>query len=554
MNFTDFNLPPSKMDKYLKIMIVLETVLLLGAYGIIMQMFNNIEQQKTERSIQQMNYTLSTNIGHTLDTLNTLTKAPISSDTYATVPSLWSYLISPAKREENPYTFEALFVDKYHQMNLLFPQLNAYFIFDPDGKILSYKYNNTRYFLVDDMPEGEWLTSLKESGGVLQIYHQDKLDSIGYTVDARVLYAGRWLYDIYSSQPAAIILAGVNISDICASFESQKLFESQEFYCFDREGTLLFASDGAQDIPLQQILDNRAKAAVDYQINYIEAYQVYSIIATEKKDITGTSFYLKLLFFLLLPIIIIFNLLIAMMITKNVIRSYSKMTEEVYQKTISEKDLNLQMLRSQINPHFLYNILDSMRMAAWNVGYDYLANMCELLAKILRYGVSSPKNLVTVEEEQNHLREYISLINIRYSNIAIHMNIDPSIYHCRMLKLLLQPLVENSVNHGIADHATDGMIQIWGFRKEDTLVFMVTDNGNGMDEKHLQLLRDYLDDKNHAFTSIGLKNIKKRIQLYYGEKYDLTIDSRYGQGTSVTITLPVIFDEEQQGEVYGNDK
>ncbi len=251
---------------------------------------------------------------------------------------------------------------------------------------------------------------------------------------------------------------------------------------------------------------------------------------------------------------IVFNLLITMTITKNVIRSYSKMTEEVYQKTISEKDLNLQMLRSQINPHFLYNILDSMRMAALNVGYDYLANMCELLAKILRYGVSNPKNVVTVEEEQNHLQEYISLISIRYSNIAIHMNIDPSIYHCRMLKLLLQPLVENSVNHGIADHATDGMIQIWGFRKDDTLVFMVADNGNGMDERHLQLLRDYLDDKNNAFTSIGLKNIKKRIQLYYGEKYDLTIDSRYGQGTSVTITLPVIFDEEQHGEVYGNDK
>ncbi len=287
-------------------MIVLETVLLLGAYGIIMHMFNNIERQKTERSIQQMNYTLSTNIGHTLDTLNTLTKAPISSDTYATGPSLWSYLISPAKREEDPSTFEALFVDKYHQMNLLFPQLNAYFIFDPDGKILSYKYNNTRYFLVDDMPE-EWLAPLKESGGVLQIYHQDKLESIGYTVDVKVLYAGRWLYDIYSSQPAAIIVAGVNISDICSSFESQKLFESQEFYCFDKEGTLLFASDGAQDIPLQQILDSREEAAVDYQINYMEEYQVYSIIATEKKDIIGTSFYLKLLFFLLFPIIIIFN-------------------------------------------------------------------------------------------------------------------------------------------------------------------------------------------------------------------------------------------------------
>lgn len=520
-------------------MIALEALLLVGAYGMIMSMFSNIEQQKTERSIQQMNYTLSTNIRHSLDMLDTLTKAPISSDSYAAVPTLWSYLISPAKQEENPYTFEALFIDKYHQMNLLFPQMNAFFIFDPNGKVLSYKYNNMRYYLLDDLSEEDWLASLRQSGGELQFYHQKKLDTIGYTVDANVLYAGRWLYDIYSSQPAATVIVGVNISDIYTSFESQKLFETQEFACFDQEGTLLFASDGMREVALDTILQEE-DPDIAYQINYDKAFKVYSVIATDRKDITATSFYLKLLFFLLIPVIIIFNLLIAIAITKIVIRSYSKMTDEVYQKTISEKDLNLQMLRSQINPHFLYNTLDSMRMAALNVGHDYLANMCELLAKILRYGVSSPNNLVTVAEEQNHLREYIALINLRYTDIVIHMNIDPSILHDKMLKLLLQPLVENSVNHGIADDVENGIIQIWGFQKNDTLSFTVTDNGNGMDEAHLQLLRDYLDDKNNAFESIGLKNIKKRIQLYYGEKYDLTIDSRLGQGTSVTVTLPVI--------------
>ena len=307
---------------------------------------------------------------------------------------------------------------------------------------------------------------------------------------------------------------------------------------------MLFASDGMQEVSLQQILHAEENSEISYQVNYDKTYQIYSVIGTERKDIAGISFYLKLLFFLLIPVIIIFNLIVAMTITKNVVRSYNKMTEEVYQKTISEKDLNLQMLRSQINPHFLYNTLDSMRMAALNVGYEYLASMCELLAKILRYGVSSPKNLVTVEEEQNHLCEYIALINLRYSNIVIQRNIDPSILQYRMLKLLLQPLVENSVNHGIGDDTENGMIQIWGFQREDMLVFMVTDNGNGMDEEHLQLLRDYLDDKNNAFKSIGLKNIKKRIQLYYGEKYNLSIDSRPGQGTSVTVTLPLITDND----------
>lgn len=297
MSISDFHLAPSKMNKYLKVMIALEALLLFGAYGIIMGMFSNIERQKTERSIQQMNYTLTTNIRHTLDMLDTLTKAPISSDSYAAVPTLWSYLISPAKQKENPYKFEALFIDKYHQMNLLFPQMNAFFIFDPHGKVLSYKYNNMKYFMLDDLSEEEWLASLKESGGELQLYQQEKLDSIGYTVDAKVLYAGRWLYDIYSSQPAVIVIIGINISDIYTSFESQKLFETQEFACFDHEGTMLFASDGMQEVSLQQILHAEENSEISYQVNYDKTYQIYSVIGTERKDIAGISFYLKLLFF-----------------------------------------------------------------------------------------------------------------------------------------------------------------------------------------------------------------------------------------------------------------
>jgi two-component system sensor histidine kinase YesM len=228
------------------------------------------------------------------------------------------------------------------------------------------------------------------------------------------------------------------------------------------------------------------------------------------------------------------------MITKKVVKSYSKMTEQYYQKSLTEKDLNLQMLRSQINPHFLYNTLDTMRMTSLNANCPPLATMCELLAKILRYGVSEANKLVTVEEENAHLDEYIRLINLRYTNVSINTNLEPGILSYKILKLLLQPLVENSINHGIIDDTSNGSIQIWGYEKDKNLIFTVSDNGNGMEEERLTLLRDYLEDKNTAFNSIGLKNIKKRIQLYYGKEYDLSIDSRPHQGTTVTIIIPVI--------------
>ena len=543
----DLHLPSPIISKRLRLMLALEVILFLGAYVLITSAFHNLEKQKTEKSIQQQNYTLMTNIQHSFDALDTLTKAPISSDSYAAVPSLWSYLNSPVRRKENPLLFEALLIDKYYQMNLLFPQLNAFFIFDPDGHVLSYKYNNTRYFLLSDLSK-DWVESLRESGGSLQFYNQEKLDSIGYNIQGNVLYTGRWLRNFSSSKPAAIIIAGVDISDITISFQSQRLFSSQEFACFSKDGKVLFCSQNMPSYTLEQILQDKEKLPVDFSVNYNKKHEVYSVIATDKKDITKISSFVEFLLLLLIPVIIFANLFIAAFIIRSVIRSYSKMTQEVYQKRISEKDLNLQMLRSQINPHFLYNTLDSMRMAALNAGYAPLSTMCELLAKILRYGVSNSNNLVTVAEEWNHLSEYISLINLRYSHVVIQGNLSPDIMECKMLKLLLQPLVENSINHGIIDDSSEGCIQIWGYRKDDTLTFTVSDNGNGMDKDRLKLLQDYLEDKNTAFTSIGLKNIKKRIHLYYGKEYELTINSRSGQGTSVTLTLPTITSTQQTND------
>ena len=212
----------------------------------------------------------------------------------------------------------------------------------------------------------------------------------------------------------------------------------------------------------------------------------------------------------------------------------------VYLKDIAERDLELQMLRNQINPHFLYNTLESMRMAAYTEGAHDISQMCLLLADVLRYGVSSPTELVTLKEEIEHLKEYITLQQYRFHYaVKINVMVSQDLYEFLSLKLMFQPLVENALNHGFEGFTGNERIGIFGYQKEGILYFQVTDNGVGMAPEQVEALNGYIRGENEAFTSIGLKNVHRRIELYYGIGYGLTIESQEGRGTSVCIKIPL---------------
>lgn len=541
MKTSDLHIPMPKISKRLKMLLIIEATILFAAYGFIIYSHHHIEQQKAEKSIQQLNYSLLETIQYSINTLDILTKSPLSRPSYAVAPTLWSYLTSPSKITENPWQFESLFINTYHQINLLFPDLNSLFLFSPSGEVLAYKYNNTHYFLLENLDYNTWVKPIRDKGGSISFFTKGELKALGYDINGNVLFAGRQLNNLTSNNPACITIAGLDISDISMAFERHKIFDTQQFACFDSDGKLLFSSKGLNNLSFETIKNqsDTTDNGIYYQVLKDKNFNLYSVIATKQSDIINNYASLSYIF-IFLPVILLSSLLVSIHIIRNVLSSYKKMSDKIYMQSITEKDLNLQMLRSQINPHFLYNTLDTMRMASMNSGYDYLAEMCELLAKILRYGVSDTSNIVTVQQECLHLEEYIRLIRLRYPNIDVHTYIEPSIMHCNIIKLLLQPLVENSVNHGLENSSAQGTIQIWGYKSNKKLIFTVSDNGNGMPEEQLDLLRDYLDDKNTAFKSIGLKNIKKRIQLYYGSEYDLIIESQLYQGTAVTVTLPVI--------------
>lgn len=224
----------------------------------------------------------------------------------------------------------------------------------------------------------------------------------------------------------------------------------------------------------------------------------------------------------------------------------------IYEAQLKEQDIinhqqqiELKMLASQINPHFLYNTLETIRMKAFAEGNSEVANAIKLLGKSMRYVLSSTGTTATsLDKELDHILTYLSIQKLRFQerlNYDIQLrNIKPEDY--RILPLLLQPIVENAIVHGIAEKDGGGhlIVRIRKFTNEENLIFQVFDNGVGLSKEELLVLRKQIAlCPGDTEGSIGLYNINNRIQLYYGKKYGMVIHSKKNYGTLVTISLPL---------------
>lgn len=226
------------------------------------------------------------------------------------------------------------------------------------------------------------------------------------------------------------------------------------------------------------------------------------------------------------------------------ITKINNLINEVYVEKINQSQLELQMLQAQINPHFLYNTLESISMMAVINNDETTSDMAANLGAILRYGISNYDEEVSLGDEILNLEKYIELQEIRFSSIyTISIEIDPVLYSVRMIKLILQPIVENAVYHGMSQTRSGGEIIVSAARiHKKILEFRIADNGIGMEEEPLRNLNEYIQGENELFSSIGLRNVNKRIKLRYGKEYGVTITSQLGKGTTVCASIP--FDAE----------
>ena len=204
------------------------------------------------------------------------------------------------------------------------------------------------------------------------------------------------------------------------------------------------------------------------------------------------------------------------------------------------KKSELRALQAQINPHFLYNTLDAIVWLAEAGQSREVIHITRALSDFFRISLSQGKDWIPLSEEIKHLTGYLTIQKIRYRDILDYqIEIPDELGSCQVLKLLMQPLVENAIYHGVKHRRGRGLVRVTGRMEDSWLILEVQDNGAGMTSERLTQVRDGLSGDGGESAGYGLFNVNKRIQLYYSQPQGVWIESRMGEGTTVTLKLPV---------------
>jgi two-component system sensor histidine kinase YesM len=227
-------------------------------------------------------------------------------------------------------------------------------------------------------------------------------------------------------------------------------------------------------------------------------------------------------------------------------RHIDRLKEELILQETRKKEADIRALQYQINPHFLYNTLSSIHWIALMSGEHKMADMVESLSDFLRFGLNKGRDFCRVEQELAHINSYAKVQSIRFPDrFRIEILADASVMDHYMLKLLLQPLVENAITHGLRDQGMHGLIVLKIDQEGEFLHFTVEDNGRGMNDDRLTEViagmhsgNPLVETDKEALSGYGLHNVNERLLLYYGPESSLSITSREGAGTKVTFGIP----------------
>lgn len=228
----------------------------------------------------------------------------------------------------------------------------------------------------------------------------------------------------------------------------------------------------------------------------------------------------------------------------------------LYESELSQKQAEFAALQSQINPHFLYNTLNCISSIGLEYGSREIAQIASCMSKIFRYSIRKD-DLVRIREELDCIQAYMNIIAIRYENkFIIEIDVDEGLLEMQTPKMILQPIVENAVYHGLERMDQGGRLQVTGsIDAHGDVCFQITDTGKGMDPEQLASLQAKLGmaspepaPDGQPATSIGLSNIHNRLRLLFGEGYGIAIQSQFGHGTTVTVRIPKLLNNRKPSE------
>jgi len=494
---------------------------------------------------------------------------------------------------------------KLRYMNQLSDSVDGTFVLGNNGAIYRSSGKSLYY---QDYRQEDWYKNVYHSGKILWV-SPHKGSFMVNNLDTNTLSVVVPINDRISSKILGVVVADVLTEDIQGISKNGMAFNGNT-YILDENNEVVYSSD-LQELDSENILkiDNSLKELNldqedvtkevtisgekyllasknvdinDWKIIELVSYNnVYSKVDTMKTTMTVAIIvfvYLSLLFSVIMALWIsrpINKMKETMKIIEGgnfdvriqntsqdelgaLSRNFNEMINKIQKLTQNEqknqeklRKAELNALQAQINPHFLYNTLESIKWMARMNRISKVEEMIDSLSALFRIGLSKGRIFVTVQEEITHVEKYIQIQKIRYDRIMDYsIDIPSHLYPCQTVKIILQPLVENAIYHGIKEKGEPGHITISATDTENEIIFCVQDTGIGMTQDKLRELQEMMD-KGIAYDpkSYGVINVQERIQMHYGPMYGLRFESIYGEGTKVFVTIPKRGKEVQNDQI-----
>ncbi|MEK5255236.1 sensor histidine kinase [Paenibacillus sp. FSL F4-0125] len=546
------------------------------------QTFSGYVERYTTRNLQQMVLYMSYNLNSAFNQYNEISKLMYTGRYEGFIESYsqnQTYNVNELE-QINTIPIESFLKTVLYSDSFI---TSVYFHRESDDK-LYYQEKENKGINFDLLPYKEWLTVMAPNPSHVAIFptHSEE-----YFIGSKrnVFTIGRTLIDISGRVAKEPKVVGTLFMDVDASlfnqfFRELNLGEQDDLFLQDGEGKIYFANESAaangeglharkeeemivlsEDIPF---LNGKVTARI-HRANLFD--QLFSarttvfiamFICAMVMILMGVWFSRRLAapirnLIKQMAIVESGNLDTQMVVSSNdemgrLSHGFNRMVErlqayidEAYVAQIKQKQTELNALKSQIRPHYLYNTLEVIRMNAVDKDNDEVADMILSLSNQLKYVIDYGEDKVSIREELDHLQDYFYIISVRYENkFELVADVSPEVnLNGYILKLSLQPIVENAIQHGLRSQGR-GTVGLTIEKREDKLLVTIYDDGIGMSKEKVQQLSENLEEASSPSKNVGLKNVHERIRTVYGKEYGLSISSREHIGTSILLSFPIV--------------
>ena len=457
-----------------------------------------------------------------------------------------------------------------------------------------------------EIVDSDFYQAILNKHGALDFFIVDGYDWFDlpeYSQNTEYLFVARKIINISElSNDLGIIILAIKFEDIQEKFKDFVGKTNGIFAAMDKSGNIIYQSDSEKDNIINKILSYKINGNTQTVLYGKESYLVNQYISDStgwkfmniisikevNQDLDSINKIISVFIIISMIMAALISIIFSHSITKPIgkfkvfasqiesgvmnayvdIQSYrefnllaktfnimmdelKRMIHNNYILTIRKQDAELKALQAQINPHFLYNTLNSINALAQIHQTQDIADITYALSDTLRYSIHNTDKMVLISEEVNHVKNYMLIQNIRYNNkIDMNYDIDKDVLEYKTIRLILQPLIENAIIHGLEQKQGLKKISIKGRKEKDKILFQIIDNGIGIPPKKLDDINQYLCNPSYNYVeskpdsiNIGIDNVNQRIKLVFGNGFGLKISSKAESGTVCKIVIPAIKSE-----------